>query len=602
MSSFPTWTRWAHACLPSLAAALVAMTPTNARCQQRPEVPLSFERYHGYADVRTFLTELSSAYPDLARVYPMAQDFKGLDMLVIEITNRKTGKADDKPAFFADGNIDNDEAAATELLLGLARKLVTQYGIDPEITKLLDGSAFYLVPMVNPYMSDLFVSTPMNGVVSSINARPFDDDEDGGFDEDPPEDVNGDGMILTMRRRDVRGEYRTDPGNPRLMVRRKPDEPGEWAVYDEGFDNDGDGLINEDPIGGIDLNRNFPPTWKPEWIQEGAGPYPLSEPESRGWADFIRAHPNICFTVNGHGGPSEGIIYRVYSSMPDTEIPRQDFLTFQTFANRFAEISGGLKLIGNYGAEAEKRFGPGRLVYGYGTMKEWVYEMAGAFSFTVETGMLPGDYDKDGEVSDAEYLRVSDEEFGGRLFVDYKPFRHPTLGDVEIGGFTKWTKPNPPPGKYLAKLVDTYGKMSLYWASTMPHLAIRELVAQPVPGGYRVESTVENAGFLPTNVTEKSIQNGYAAPVWVTLTASPNVEVIDGTALRRNVGHLQGIGFNFPRAVSSGGGPGGVSQSRDVSWMVHVKDGASAWVEVTAATPKAGIAVRRITLPRSPSP
>jgi hypothetical protein len=588
-----SWAR--RLCLVCLGAAAVTVTPVGGLSQARPDVSITFDRYHGYEEIKTFLNKLAAAYPDLARVYAMAKDFKGYDMMVIEITNQKTGRGEDKPAFYSDGNVDNDECAATELLLGMAHRLLTQYGSDPEVTKLLDTTTLYLVPMVNPYMSDLFVSTPMTGVVSSINARPYDDDGDDRLDEDPPEDIDRDGQIVEMRVRDVKGEYKTDPKNPRLLVRRAPDEPGEWAVYSEGIDNDGDGLINEDPIGGVDLNRNYPTNWRPEWIQEGAGPYPLSEPESRGLADFIRAHPNIGYVVNGHGGPDDGIIYRAYSSLPDSVIPRQDFLTFRAFAEKWSALSGGLKLVSNYGPEAEKRFGPGRLVYGYGTMKERVYEMTGAFGFTIETGMLPGDYDKDGTVTDAEMLRVSDEEFGGRLFVDWKPFKHPTLGDVEIGGFTKWSRPNPPAGKYLQKLVDTYGKMNLYWASMLPHLAIRDVTSQPVSGGYKVKAVVENVGFLPTNVSEKSIENKYARPVLVTITASPNVEVTLGEA-RLKIGHLLGVGFNFPRALSSGGGPDEVSQARDVTWIVRVKDRAPAWIEVMAATPKAGVAKRRLTL------
>ena len=35
-------------------------------------------------------------------------------------------------------------------------------------------------------------------------------------------------------------------------------EAGGWAIYWEGVDSDGDGFINEDGPGGVDLDRNFP--------------------------------------------------------------------------------------------------------------------------------------------------------------------------------------------------------------------------------------------------------------------------------------------------------------------------------------------------------
>jgi hypothetical protein len=40
------------------------------------------------------------------------------------------------------------------------------------------------------------------------------------------------------------------------------------------------GSFNEDGVGGIDMNRNFPREWGMEFEQNGAGPFPLSEPET----------------------------------------------------------------------------------------------------------------------------------------------------------------------------------------------------------------------------------------------------------------------------------------------------------------------------------
>jgi len=575
--------------------ALVLLAARGAARQATPPVPLTFDRYHGYQEVKGILDRLASAHPGLARVSSMGKDFKGYDIWVLEITNQQTGPAAEKPAFYADGNIDADEPSATEAILYTAHRVLARYGSDPDVTRLVDTTALYLVPMVNPYMADLYVSTPMTGIVSSINARPRDDDGDGKLDEDPPDDVNGDGRILQMRVRDSRGSFKRHPRDPRLMVRRSPDEPGEWAVYSEGLDNDGDGAINEDWIGGVDLNRNFPFDWQPEWIQEGAGPYPLSEPESRAIVEFIVAHPNIGFVINGHSGPDDGLLYRPYGSRPDSAIPRADFQVMGAFAQKFASISGGLRMLPPYGDEAERRFGPGRRVYGHGFLLEWAYEMAGAYSFVPEHGMIPGDADGNGRVTDEELVKVSDEEFGGRLFAPWTPFDHPTLGPVEIGGFVKFTKPNPPPGKHLARLVRVYGEMYLYWASALPHLAFREAAATSEGDLFEVRATVENQGLLPTHVTAKAVENGYAEPVVLTLATGPGVEIVMGTP-RVVVGHLSGAGFDYRQAVSSGQAQGRSAPSRDVGWMV--RGPAEGWVEITASASKAGTVRTRVTLAR----
>ena len=89
--------------------------------------------------------------------------------------------------------------------------------------------------------------------------------------------------------------------------------------------------------------------------------------------------------------------------------------------------------------------------------------------------------------------------------------------------------------------------------------------------------------------------NEVARPVLVTLTTSPNVEIVAGDA-RFEIGHLLGTAFQFGRAVSSGSASGGASQSRPVSWVVRSRDRAAGWVEVVASTPKAGVARTLLTV------
>jgi len=78
------------------------------------------------------------------------------------------------------------------------------------------------------------------------NLHPFNDDGDNSTDEDSWEDVNGDGVISGF---DV--YTKTGPGGT-----------AEYQyTYFEGIDNDEDGLVNEDPVGYVDLNRNYPTGW-----------------------------------------------------------------------------------------------------------------------------------------------------------------------------------------------------------------------------------------------------------------------------------------------------------------------------------------------------
>ncbi len=53
-----------------------------------------------------------------------------------------------------------------------------------------------------------------------------------------------------MRKKDPNGKYKSDPNDPRLLVRVKEGEKGEWSLLgQEGIDNDGDGSIDSADTG-----------------------------------------------------------------------------------------------------------------------------------------------------------------------------------------------------------------------------------------------------------------------------------------------------------------------------------------------------------------
>ena len=124
-----------------------------------------------------------------------------------------------------------------------------------------------------------------------------------------------------------KGDFRADPDDPRRMIRVQPPKTGDYVMLGlEGIDNDGDGLINEDGPGGYDLNRNWPTDWQPNYIQSGAGTYPLSYAEPRAIADFILAHPNITAMQSFHN--NGGMILRGPGASSVPEYPGRDLTVF----------------------------------------------------------------------------------------------------------------------------------------------------------------------------------------------------------------------------------------------------------------------------------
>jgi murein tripeptide amidase MpaA len=67
--------------------------------------PADFARYYKYDEYVTDLRRLIQAYPNLIEMYSIGKSYEGRDIWAVELTNRSTGAAADKPGFYIDANI-----------------------------------------------------------------------------------------------------------------------------------------------------------------------------------------------------------------------------------------------------------------------------------------------------------------------------------------------------------------------------------------------------------------------------------------------------------------------------------------------------------------
>jgi hypothetical protein len=146
------------------------------------------------------------------------------------------------------------------------------------------------------------------------------------------DDVDGDGLALTMRVRDAGGEMVESPEFPGLLLPRTIDDPPPYyKVYPEGFVENFDGSTVPTPHflsdNQTDLNRNFPFFWAPDSKQEGAGAFPLSEIESRAVVEFAIAHPEIFLWLNLH--TFGGVFIRPLGDKPDSKMNPEDLALFR---------------------------------------------------------------------------------------------------------------------------------------------------------------------------------------------------------------------------------------------------------------------------------
>jgi hypothetical protein len=217
-------------------------------------VPLTFDDYYTYGEVVEALKALHQAFPDLTRLDLVGKSDEGRAIYCMTVNNPKTGGELSKPGIYVDGNIHGNEIQAGEVALYMLNYLLTKYGSNDEVTKMVDRNCFYVIPIVNVDGRWHFFNDANDPSSNRGLRRPHDDDNDGLVDEDFPDDLDGDGNITTMRKKDPFGRFKADPEDPRLMIPVKPGELGEWTMLGpEGLDNDGDGRVNEDSEGYVEL-------------------------------------------------------------------------------------------------------------------------------------------------------------------------------------------------------------------------------------------------------------------------------------------------------------------------------------------------------------
>jgi hypothetical protein len=476
---------------------------------QRAEitVPLRFDQYYTLDQVYAALKALNKAYPQLTTLETVGTSEEGRPLMAMTVNNPKTGAGLDKPGMYVDGNIHGNEIQGGDISLYLLDYLLGNYGKNPEVTALIDKLCFYVVPVVNVDGRAHFFADPNSPDSNRTIRIPVDDDKDGLLDEDPADDLDGDGNLCTMRKKDPFGQYKTDPEEPRLMVRIKPGEKGEWTMLgEEGLDNDGDGQINEDGEGYVDPNRNWGFDWAPPYVQGGSGEYPFSGTGLKGLAEWAMTKTNIAFVWSYHN--NGGMLLRGPSRKGLGEYPQQDVAVYDYLGKQGERIIPGYRYMISWKD----------LYTTYGDSGEWATQTLGAYFycaevFTAESEAFKGVSERpepgtrgeeavrdifSGGVSERERIKFSDSVAQGELYKPWKAFKHPLYGDIEIGGWVKMSSRLGPP--FMIKdLVHRNAMAVLFTAKHLPEIAFEVLEVKALGGNvFRVRTRLSNPKAMPT--------------------------------------------------------------------------------------------------------
>ena len=618
------------ALLPAVLAVAVLAAGGVGTLAQKPGASVAFDRYHTSQEVNAALAAMQKANPAVTALHAIATSPGGAQLTALEIGPEAGQKARKTPAVLVVGNLEGVLPLSVEAALHLADHLLQS----PAATKSL---TWYILPNANPDAGARFGGKPL--VADERNATRHNDDMDDQVDEDGPDDLDGNGVITEMRVKDPAGEWIPVEGEPRLMRRADPakGEKGVYKIYQEGVDNDGDGEINEDPAGGVNIGLTFPHLFK-QWTRTG-GRWPGSEPETFGLIKFAIDHPEIAMTVSlgatnmclqppagGRQGsfdanavkiPEKYAVQfgadtsRTYSlkeimEMVQPLVPpgmqltesmiasflglgavvnplEEDLKYYKEFSEKYKEHLKAAKL-------DVKRLDPPQPKDG--SFELWSYYHLGVPSFSIDFWTLPEakaeEKEKSGitaesleamtpeafvalgeaklatflkevgapdnikpamllegvkagkmtprqmagmlkqmpkpkEATGADpkqkaWLAFSDKDLGGKGFTPWTAVKHPTLGDVEVGGFVPFGDTTPPPAM-IKPLLDGQVPWIVKVAEKLPRLRILKTEVQPRSGGvYILSMWVENAGGLPFP-TAMGQKNQHVGPGVVTLDA-----------------------------------------------------------------------------------
>ena len=557
-----------------------------------------FDRFLRYDEMAAWLRALAAQHPTLLTVESYGQSHMGRDLLVATITDTRTGEHHTKPAHWIDANIHAVEVTGGVAALYIIHHLVTKFVAgDSTVVEALRTRTFYIAPRVNPDgVEDALADRPL---FHRSSVRPWPWRDGHRWPGLHPQDIDGDGRILTMRIADPDGAWMPHPEEPRVMIPvgplGAPAGTTRYRLLTEGLIENYDGFTIDQPRdpAGLDLNRNFPAGWGVDVL--GSGDHPMSEPEIHSLVRAVKARPNVCGYNAFH--TAGGFMLRPSSNLPDSKLPPEDLYIFK----KFGEHSTPLTTYPVHSVFEDLTWDKSHVMGGAGD--DWAYDHLGVYSWTTE--FWDAIYRATGEHSptdvwyvgptpaqDLAVCRWSDKHAPGS-YVGWCAFDHPQLGKVEIGGpdmFHIWTNA---PSSLLRAEVAAHADVAIYQAMASPRLEIKLAEATSLGGDvWKVRLGVANTGWLPTTVTQHAKKMKIVLPAVVEISGanSSAIEVIEGEAKVR-IGQLEGRS----KVLLDGGAMSDGTTDRHLqTWIIRAKSGSV--VTLSASHQRAGSASATVTL------
>ncbi|RMZ93180.1 carboxypeptidase A2 [Brachionus plicatilis] len=106
-----------------------------------------YGKYHTLDEISKWMNDTQAAYPKFVSVFNVSRSYEGRTINVLKISVPSSSK---KPAIWFDGGIHAREWISPATVIYMAHMFLSNYSIDPDVTKILDSFDLYVLPVFNP--------------------------------------------------------------------------------------------------------------------------------------------------------------------------------------------------------------------------------------------------------------------------------------------------------------------------------------------------------------------------------------------------------------------------------------------------------------------
>lgn len=157
--------------LPSLLLLVLPLLAPQAQASEKVEVHF---KHHSNEDMYHVMDRLATAFPHITRLYSIGKTTNNNNLTVLEVSDNPGVHEAGEPEFKYIGNMHGNEVTGRETLLHLLATLCNKYGLDDEITTLVNTTRIHIMPSMNPDGYNKARVGDSIGTVGRTNARNID--------------------------------------------------------------------------------------------------------------------------------------------------------------------------------------------------------------------------------------------------------------------------------------------------------------------------------------------------------------------------------------------------------------------------------------------